>query len=494
MKTSKIGSFLLLGFLLALGVVLKAWFLNETTIGTDESFSLYTAQHHLHRIIHALSTGDNPPLWEILVHFLIQIFGTKLIAARWLSLIFNVLTVVPIYLIGRKYFSELVGVTASLLYVFSTFSLFMAHEARVYSLLGLLTVSSVYLFLNIIHEPKKLWYYILLSLVNLLIFYSHYLGIWIVVVQFIFIISHPSIRKNIGKKYAAYCLLMLLGIVPWIPSLINRFLASGTHGTWIPTVNGLQDLYFVILKYSNEPLNAVLFIALAFWLIYSSFRKSQTHKTNYTQQLIQWWFWLPLLVSFALSFRVGFFLDRYFYFLLPSLYLIVSISLSQLYSKNRKVSIIGSVIVIVMMAFTFKMSTKDVHFSGYHQDVTPIVSALEDFGPNDSAAVVITPLWFSKDLIYYYDYNMFTTYFDEYDSTSKFRKPLIERHIYPIEDSSEIPTRAYSDILLIDDSNLQSDQSKAILSKLLKHYKEVKHQQYATRNLYYFKRANTPHE
>ena len=81
--------------LLALAVALRALYIGKTDLGGDESFTLYMALQSLPDIVAMLTRGDNPPLWETLLHFWTKVFGISEVAIRSLSLIFSALTVIP---------------------------------------------------------------------------------------------------------------------------------------------------------------------------------------------------------------------------------------------------------------------------------------------------------------------------------------------------------------------------------------------------------------
>ena len=132
--------------LLVLATTLRSLFIGKTDLGVDESFTLYMAQLSIPDIVKILCDGDNPPLWEILLHGWIKLFGISETAIRSLSLIFNVLTVIPIYFIGEKHLHRFAGIAAAICYCCSNFSIFMAHECRVYSLIGFTAACSAWLF------------------------------------------------------------------------------------------------------------------------------------------------------------------------------------------------------------------------------------------------------------------------------------------------------------------------------------------------------------
>ena len=104
-KLNKSGTFntYVLPFLL----VLLNFFLNRggltaNSIALDEPFSIYVAQFEVSKIIAYLSTGNNPPLFELILHYWIKLFGIKPSSVRFLPCLFSSLTALYIFKITMQ--------------------------------------------------------------------------------------------------------------------------------------------------------------------------------------------------------------------------------------------------------------------------------------------------------------------------------------------------------------------------------------------------------
>lgn len=436
--------------LIILGFGIKGWYIDETGIGTDESFSIYSAQATIAQIITTLNKGDNPPLWEIILHYWNGIWGVSLFASRVLSLVFNVLTVIPLYFIGERYVGRHVGLVASILFLFSSFGLFIAQEARVYSLIGLLVTTSSLLFLSLRENPYRLLTHFLLAVVNMLIFYGHYLGVWIIIIQLFSLALIPSFRSSLQKKHVFQYILLGMLCVPQLPTIWQRLMTSGTDGTWISKSEGIADLYYMILKYSNAPVLAVLFILLSLAAIVYAFSKRDKFSTII---YLTFWLWVPLILSFLLSYQTGFFLDRYFYFVTPALYLLAASCIHMALSSINIAKWSAYSLLSIGMLSGLKLHSSEMRYSGYHKDVRPLSRMMVNHLKQENAAVIITPEWFAKDIVYYYDYKLFTSYFDEFKNQAKFKAPLKKLNIYCTSASIASSKLAiYDKILMIDEN------------------------------------------
>lgn len=390
--------------LLAIAALLRIWFVGKTDLGYDESFSLYMALQSVPDAVRMLCNGDNPPLWEILLHFWVKVFGISEVAIRSLSLIFSVLTVIPIYFLGERHIHRLAGIAASLFYCFSTFSIYLAHDCRVYSLIGFCSACSAWLYISAARQPKPLKF-ILLTLVNLMLMYGHYLSVWIIVMEFVIALCVKPVREKIWKPYLLHAATLILLFVPMFPVLFGRFMDSGINGTWIAKTTSPEALYDFLWRMCNVPVTTILAIGIliaALTLLIINIIKKKCHWGTLGILTLLWV--VPLLVSFVLSYFTGFFLDRYFYFLFPIFYLSVAAYCIYLFPKREVfgLSLMGVFALAMIVTCSPDSSTK--HFSSWHYDVKPIVHQLMEAKEKENALVIL-PEYFDKQFTYYLDEN-----------------------------------------------------------------------------------------
>ncbi len=452
-----------------IALVVKGWNIGETNIGGDECFSVYNAQLSISEIISWLSKGNNPPLWEILLHYWINFFGISEVAVRWLSLLFNAGTVIPLVLIGERFFGRNTGLYAALLFIFSSFSLFLAHEARVYSLVGFLVTWSVYFYLNLFKNNHSIKTLGLLTITNGLILYSHYLAVWVIIIQVLLFLLIKPIRKQLGLKYLYHIIGLFILFLPFLPVIIERILDSGVKGTWVQKSSGIEALYFMLVDFFNAPVVAVIAISL---FLFSGAKSIIKRRFDQKIIILNAMIWIPLIVSFLLSFKVGFFLNRYFYFVLPLLYLSLVSIVFNINVKNRIISIAIVLIPLFALLFSFEISTAEMIHSGNHKEIKPLVEKIKKLKEEKSSIIYLSPVWFDKELVYYLDKKLFTQYFQEYKTEIVFQEPLNKMGIFPIYSARELKLNtAYEEIVFIDNSSDFHLPNNGILKELKSKYK-----------------------
>jgi 4-amino-4-deoxy-L-arabinose transferase-like glycosyltransferase len=402
-------------FFLSMGIHLIG--LDALSLTSDECFSIYHAQMSPRLIYQHLSTGNNPPLHEWILHYWMLWFGDSAFAVRFLSLIFSSLTTALIYVLGTQISAarseenaanSSTGLIASILFLSSNYSTFLAHEARTYNLTLFLGVLSTIAFIGAL-KSGKIKHFLIYGLIGGLLCLSHFFGIWILLAQGSFWLlwnkeSRPALKSII---WAALGFGIAFGW--YIPNLWYRFVDSASQGTWVNPAPW-DAPYLTLWKYLNTPLATISAIGL---LIYLPFYlcKNKSNRTRQNQILVFWIFALPFFGQWLLSldhpFSIPMFTERYASITLPFLCLSLSVSLLALpLSLGKHISAIKTITIIALMMLG-RSFTPANQASAKEALQTAKVSLGANWG---KTPIILEPYHSAFQVLYYADHNRFKQY------------------------------------------------------------------------------------
>jgi len=251
MKPSILSS-ILPWLILALGSSLRLYKLAEESIWFDEAYSISLAQQGLLKNISDLE-NNTPPLYQVLLQYWIQVFGSGEHAVRLLSCLCGIGAIYAIYRLGRMTIGEKGGLIAAFLLAISSFHIEYSQEARTYALFVLLAILSCAAYWRLCTSPsrKSIVFYVASTA---LLAYSHNYALFVILSQnlhyFLLRVRHVlTVRKWLTLQ-GCVCALFL----PWIVMLVQQVQTVGAR-FWIPPPD-TQFVWQTILSYSNH-----------FWLI-----------------------------------------------------------------------------------------------------------------------------------------------------------------------------------------------------------------------------------
>jgi uncharacterized membrane protein len=158
----------------------------QQSIRLDEAQSLWVSSKTIPGIIEYLSKDVQTPLYHIILHFWLMIFGINIISARALSFLFFILSIPIIYILARQSTNRTVSFLTVALYSLSPFIIWYSFEARTYTLFTLVTCFAHYYFLKMIRtegERGDVGYFfsVLIGL------FTHYFFFFVVFSQFFYL-------------------------------------------------------------------------------------------------------------------------------------------------------------------------------------------------------------------------------------------------------------------------------------------------------------------
>jgi len=346
---------LLLGLIIAIGSFLRIYNLGTESLWLDESISVDFSSGSIGSIIAEIAGRNNPPLYWIILHFWIKLFGTSEAAIRSISAIFGILAIFVTYLVGRELFNRRVGLIASLISAVSYFHVYYSQEARPYALLLLLSLLSFLFFTKILKHNKN-WYYPCYFISIVLLGYTHIYGLFVIA-------SQPLIFFMLWYKYKPQRWRLIITWTAAFVSLIPLVMMLGTktaniteNGLWIqePSIHSIVNTIATFSGYgtAGNILLLVFFILVLIALIFDSCKEDNwiiskylttLGKTDWKSWLLSFkellllaiWLWFPILVPYIISLVVTpIFVTRYTMGASSALYLLVARGIDNLSLKK----------------------------------------------------------------------------------------------------------------------------------------------------------------
>jgi hypothetical protein len=253
-RRARISGVALTAGLVCLYAAARLWRLTAACLWFDEIFSVHAARHAWGDLWGFVAADlIHPPLFYALLKLWVASGGESLLWLRLFPALASVAAVVPLLLLARELrLGARATNLALLLAAANGYLIKYAQEVRMYGLLLLLTLTSLWLFarlLNRIDAARGLA--VALALVNLLLVYTHYYG-WLVVACEVVFVALKDRRRLAPLLFSAGALA--LAYAPWVLACAR---ASGGGGGlaqnigWI-TRPGARELVHLFALF-NEP-------------------------------------------------------------------------------------------------------------------------------------------------------------------------------------------------------------------------------------------------
>jgi len=360
---------MLLAAILVVGLVFRLYNLGGESLWLDEALSIKFANLHLFQIF--FLDDFTPPLYYIILHWWVHLFGISEFSLRFPSAMFGCLSVFMIYKTGQELFDSNTGRVGALLIALSVFHIQYSQEARTYSLSVLLTLCSMYFFMKLLNKRsyRILFGYMLSSV---LLIYSHVYGLFIIIAQnmyfvALFLLTKERRKQDVKEWFAIQSLLILL-FSPWIYIFLIKVYAIQKYGYWIETPH-ISTIMSSFRTYSSGSI-LLLWLFLILSIFASLSRQNPGGSADSRGSLpslksYQWrlrltnadkvyflliWLMIPIVLPFIISrFSQPIYQDKYTIVASSALFLLVARGISNVRTKHVRSAIIAIVIIISLM-------------------------------------------------------------------------------------------------------------------------------------------------
>jgi mannosyltransferase len=282
--------------------------LGAQSLWNDEGNAYVQATRTFADITNNAAQDIHPPGYYWLLSVWRVLTGETEFALRALSVFASILTVALTLATGKRLYGVMAGLAAAVFVALNTFSIYYAQEARMYALLGLWSIASMWAFTGFIRTTKWSWA-LNMALLNAAGLWTHYAFPAVMVAQgvlFMVWVLTPSKfseqSSNKGLKplvwwidwrfVVAYILANLLTIVlyaAWLPNALRQIAIWPSTGTPIP----LEEALPVVIGWLTFGITYELggaTIAVTFFLLFGllSFPQQDGRRT-------WWWMLLPVV-------------------------------------------------------------------------------------------------------------------------------------------------------------------------------------------------------
>jgi mannosyltransferase len=295
-------------------IILRFWHLTDSCLWFDEIFSVHAAGMDFQNLIWFVAQDlIHPPLSYILLKIWILTGGESLFWLRFFPVFFSILALIPLIFLCRAL--KLSYPTAAVAVLFLAVNgclIKYAQEVRMYSLLLFFAILSMWLFVRFLHLGKNIW---ILTIVNVLLVYTHYFG-WLVVlseITAIIVLQRIKIRQTLVMFG-----ILLAGFAPWIFAVWKAAQLNANLGQnigWIAQPNFatlFQFLFDLIEPFYFQQSNVeassffiitvpLLLLIMTAFTIYLIEWKSETEEEKQNLILLTIFTKLPVLLAFAAS-------------------------------------------------------------------------------------------------------------------------------------------------------------------------------------------------
>ena len=348
--------------LTTLATLLRLWGLGQQSLWFDETFTLWVARLSWSAGLRALiADGVHPPLFYWLQK-LALVSGTNEALARLPAAFFGIASAPLLAWLARSWAGERAAFWATLLYALSPFHIWYSRDARMYSLLGLLTMLSIGAYWAWLQHlgprpnldkppssqrsktrarealtdkgpfPSPQLLRGAFVVVHGLAYLTHYFALWIPIIEGLHLIFHRRKYRMRLLEWALWQSLASLPLLGWTYLLTQRPVSTFGIG-WIPRPLVWEPLLtmlnLTVGTWKAPPLLSGGLIALLLFLLGLGLRTSWPAEE--ARSLVVFWIVIPPALTLWLSLSLPFhiYMDRYLIMIQPPLLLLVAKGLTQ---------------------------------------------------------------------------------------------------------------------------------------------------------------------
>jgi hypothetical protein len=254
-----------LGRLFALGVVLAVLagivlrFKTRSPLWEDEALTVAIAKRPLGELHGLLRHDGSPPLYYLLLHVWMKVFGTSNVAARALSGVFGLLSLPAAWFVGRRIGGNdrvrgaWIGWASVLVVATSPYAIRYSTEVRMYELETLLVLLGYLAVARALERPTP-WWLVAVALVTAALVYTQYWAFYLVgaVLVGLFVRARRARERDASATWRVIGAIVVGGLtfVAWLPTFAYQSRHTGTP--WAERTSPPMAAYRLVLGFAGQ--------------------------------------------------------------------------------------------------------------------------------------------------------------------------------------------------------------------------------------------------
>jgi mannosyltransferase len=215
---------------LALGL---RWRTMEASYWGDEAIAIGIAAHPLGALPHYLANDGSPPLYYVMLHFWMELFGRSAPATHALSMVAGLLAIPAAWWSGDRLFGRRAARGAAGLVATCAYLAYYSTETRMYSWLVLAAILAVTCFV-LAYRGAGRGYWAAATLLMSAVLYLQYYGLYLLAATVIVgvVAARRSRSQAHPRATILYGLACAVAFAPWAPQFLYQL--DNTGAPWAP--------------------------------------------------------------------------------------------------------------------------------------------------------------------------------------------------------------------------------------------------------------------
>ncbi len=310
-----------------LALLLRLYQLGEWSFWHDEALTLLLASQPIPDLISITATDVHPPLYFLVVKLFMGLGQTEFVV-RLVSALCGTISVFMLYLAGKVLFNQQTALLGAFIMAIAPLQLFYAQEARMYTMLLMLTIFSTWCFILALQKDTWLWWGLFIVGITLAS-YTAYFVFFVIAAMGIYVLLFDRRHKQIIHFLIALGVITIL-YLPWVNVFLSQtravfdtyWLSRPNLLIIFPTLAAFFTSYTLSATWVAVSLAAVLLII---FIVFNDVRHAL--KQGYDVQSLTWlllWGFVPLFGTLLISLYKPIFQLRVVLTATPALYLLIA--------------------------------------------------------------------------------------------------------------------------------------------------------------------------